>query len=231
MKESVKSRIQIIKMAEESTTLKKHLCPFFITGEYPECITCKQSDSDLEECKEYYLSRIVGNPMDIWDETFEQLIVKERPKIPMREVVGIGVNCDSCYMYDKCPSFKSGFVCGIEWGGQTPETPDDFYTFLVEVQYERVKRASVYEKIDGGVPDANLSGELDRLSNLVMSKVNAGREHFSLKIDASSPAGGSGGGILAKLFAPTPPKEEPQKQIEEAVVIASASPRKKPKKE
>ena len=76
----------------------------------------------------------------------------------------------------------------------------EFMDFLINVQYERVKRTSVFEKIDGGVPDANLSSEMDRLTDFINTKDAMGREKLSINLEASGPSHSSGGGILSKIF-------------------------------
>ena len=202
MKESIEKRIASIKIAETPEDLKKCLCPFFDKGGYPDCLTCRRTEADLEECRDYYLERIKLVPQDLWSEEFDKFIVREREQISLEEVVGIGINCDSCYMYDKCPLYKKGYACGIKWDTNKPNTPTEFMDFLINTQYERVRRSAVFEKIDGGVPDVGLSGEIDRLHDLVASKTEMGRERFSLSVEATgaaSPAN-SVGGILAKLF-------------------------------
>lgn len=200
MKDSVVERIRLVKEAgDDYELLKKHLCPFYEKGSHPDCVGCSKTEAQLDECKEVYLEQITMRPMDIWTEEFEVFSVEKRDKVPIGEISGIGINCNSCYMYDKCPMYKKGYECGIEWDSGRPKNPAEFMDFLVEVQYERVNRARVFEKIDGGVPDANLSAEIDRLENFVMNKVEMGRERLSMKIEASGPAT-SGGGILSKIF-------------------------------
>lgn len=217
MKESIEKRIAAIKDAEDPEVLKKHLCPFFEKGGYSDCLVCRKTEADLDECRDYYLERIALIPMDIYSEEFDKFLIKERETIPMEEIVGIGINCDSCYMYDKCPLYKKGYSCGIKWDTEKPKTPTDFLDFLINTQYERVKRASVFEKIDGGVPDAGLSGEMDRLTDLISTKLDMGRERLSINVEATgaaAPASG-GGGILAKLFGGSPaPALEEKKTIE-----------------
>ena len=194
--EIVQKRIDSVKKAEVSE-LPKCLCSFFKKGGDRDCLSCKQEDSKLEDCRDYYLERITKFPMDVWCEDFDKFTALSRDVEPLEEVVGIGINCDNCYMYDKCPLFKSGYVCGIKWDENKPKTASEMVDFLVGLQYERIKRASVFEKIDGGVPDANLSGEMDRLSSLIYQKDNLGRDKVSISMEAS---GHAGGGILAKLF-------------------------------
>lgn len=200
MKESVEKRMKLIRDAETPEDLKKHLCPFFEKGGHPDCIACRRTESDLDECRDYYLERIALAPMDVWNEEFDKLLIQKRDKVDLEDVVGIGINCDSCYMSDKCPLFKRGYVCGIKWDTNKPKTPMEFMDFLISVQYERVKRTSVFEKIDGGVPDANLSSEMDRLTDYINTKDNMGRDKLSISLEASGPARSEGGGILSKIF-------------------------------
>lgn len=218
MKESIEKRIELVKDADSPEDLKKCLCPFFEKGGCPECISCRKTEADLDECRDYYLERIVTLPMDIWSEEFDRVLVMERETVAIDKVVGIGVNCDSCYMYDKCPLYKKGYVCGIDWGSNKPATPSDFMDFLINTQYERVRRSAVFEKIDGGVPDAGLSNEIDRLHDLVASKTEMGRERLSINVEAtgSSLPKAASGGILSKLFGagnsePDKPLEIPEK--------------------
>ena len=152
--------------------------------------------------------------MDLWKEEFDKFVVRDREQIYIEEVVGIGINCDSCYMYDKCPLYKKGFACGIKWDTNKPKNPTDFMDFLIGTQYERVRRSAVFEKIDGGVPDVGLSNEIDRLHDLVASKIEMGRDRLSISVEASGAATSqsSGGGILAKLFGggtPALPEKKP----------------------
>lgn len=211
MKESIEKRIEQIKSAETPDDLKKHLCPFFDKGGFPDCLTCRKTEADLEECRDYYLERIALVPQDLWSEDFDRLLVKGREQVSLEDVVGIGINCDNCYMYDKCPLYKKGYTCGIKWDTNRPTTPTDFMDFLINTQYERVRRSAVFEKIDGGVPDVGLSGEIDRLHDLVVSKTEMGREKFSLSVEASGAATPqAGGGILARLFGGN--KELPEKK-------------------
>ena len=198
-----KKRIAEIREAgEDFDKLRKCLCPFFQKGDCPDCISCLCEDDDVLECKKYFLDHIKIHPMDIWSPEFDVVKVQSREKVSINETIGIGINCDTCYMYDKCPLYKMGYACGIDWGDGRPSTPEAYYEFLVNTQYERVKRASVFEKIDGGVPDANLSGEMDRLSGYILSRLDLNRERLSVNIEATGSASGSsgGGGILAKLF-------------------------------
>lgn len=200
MKDSIEKRAKLVRDAETPEELKKHLCPFFEKGGHPDCMMCRRTEADLDECRDYYLERIALIPLDLWNESFDKFIVQNRDLVDMEELVGIGINCDSCYMSDKCPLYKRGYVCGIKWGEHKPKTPAEYMDFLLATQFERVKRASVFEKIDGGVPDANLSAEMDRLTDFLNIKDNMGRDRLSINVEASGAAQQGGGGILARLF-------------------------------
>lgn len=231
-----KKRTKEISATEDYEELKKCLCPFFEKGGYPDCSACRRTESDIDECKSYYLERIVVAPMDLWTEDFDKFKVQSREAVSAEEIVGIGISCDNCYMYDKCPMYKRGFTCGIKWDADRPQNPSEFMDFLINTQYDRVKRAAVFEKVDGGVPDANLSSEMDRLHNLVASKIDMGRERFSLSVEATGRSDVSaGGGILAKIFggssspAALPPEEQPM-MIEAKTVEAEEVPVMVPRK-
>lgn len=200
MTDSIRKRIEGINKAETPDELKKWVCPFFEVGGNKECIGCPKDEASLNECKDYYLERIRLHPMDIWCEEFDEMIILPREVTPAEKIVGIGTTCNSCYMNTRCPMYKENYTCGIDWKSKKPKTPMEFMDFLIDLQYERVKRSSIFEKVDGGVADLGLSGEMDRLNNYVAQKENLGRDRFSISVEASSAPAAGGGGILAKLF-------------------------------
>jgi hypothetical protein len=213
--DSIASRIALIKSADTEEDLKKHLCPFFQKGNFPDCITCKQTMEDLEECKDVYLENIKTHPMDIWSEEFDIVaIIKRDTKISMNDL-GMGINCNTCYIFDKCPMYRKDHECVIDWGENRPKDATGMIDFMTKLQYERVQRASLYEKLDGGVPDVGLSSEIDRLLGLVGMKIDSEREKFSLNVTATGRASDTGGGILAKIFGgSSKPAIEESKPIE-----------------
>ena len=83
MKESVEKRMKLIRDAETPDDLRKHLCPFFEKGGHPDCIACRRTESDLDECRDYYLERIALAPMDIWTEEFDKFLVQKRDKVDL----------------------------------------------------------------------------------------------------------------------------------------------------
>ena len=201
MTDAIRKRIDLVKSSTEPDDLRKHLCPFFEKGGCPECMVCDKSEASLQECKEVYLERIISLPMPVWCEEFENPIANGRKTVSPTEIIGIGLSCNRCVMSNKCPLYKKDYACGINWGADRPANSSEFMDFLISLQYERVRRASVFEKVDGGVPDVGLSGEMDRLHGLIRSKNDMGRDRLSISVEATGAAAPqSGGGILAKLF-------------------------------
>lgn len=223
LRESVRKRIELMKSTEEVEVLREAVCPFFELGGHPDCSVCLKAEEDVRACRDEYLEKIVLHPMDLWSEEFDVVSYKKRDATPAEDLVGIGVNCNFCYMADKCPVYKRDHVCGIQWDKQRPDSAKEFMDFLINTQFERVKRAAVFEKIDGGVPDANLSGEMDRLRDYVIGKSDLDTDRLSINVEAKGSSAGAGGGILAQIFgkpaAPALPVDE-QPALEAPVVEA-----------
>lgn len=210
--DSIKERISLVQKAESAEDLKKHMCPFFEKGGFPDCGPCKKTMDDLEECKDVYLDKIRLRPMDIWEEEFDAISILKRDKVVLEDI-GIGIACNTCYIYDKCPMYKRDHECAIEWGADKPTTSGGLLDYLTKMQYERVKRASLYEKVDGGVPDVGLSGEMDRLTDLIAMKIDSERDKLSINVTASGKSSESGGGILAKIFGGGKPAIEEKRPV------------------
>lgn len=225
LSESIKNRIAIVKDFGDYEELRKNLCPFYEGGGCPDCRACDKKESALDNCREDYLERIYDTPIEVWEPSFDVVRIKTREKISLEELPGIGIRCNSCYMSDKCPLYKADYACGIEWGDRKPQTSEEYMQFLISAQYERVKRSSVFEKLDGGVPDMGLSTEMDRLSAYIQNLAYLRTDRVSVNIEATR-TNNEGGGILAQLFGggkqslPEPKKELPA--AEEAVIIEEA---------
>lgn len=227
LRESIRKRIERMKTTDDIEVLRETVCPFFELGGHPDCSVCLKDEDSVRACRDEYLEKIVLHPMDLWSEEFDVVSYVKRDATPVEDLVGIGVNCNFCYMSDKCPVYRRDHVCGIQWDKQRPDSAKDFMDFLISTQFERVKRAAVFEKIDGGVPDANLSGEMDRLRDYVMGKSELDTNRLSINVEAKGSAG-SGGGILAQIFGksatPSLPADEqpalgaPVKEVEAQLI-------------
>jgi len=181
------------------TQLKSLICPFFKEGDYSACVKCKVDDYDLDQCAEYYLDRIDLLQIDQYLPKFDLPISTARDKKKLEDLQEIGMTCNSCYMSEKCPEYQKHAACGIEWG-EIPASSVDKLDAIINMQYQRIQRASTFELVDGGVPDTNLSVEMDRLTNILNLKDGWGRDKLSISVEASGGATKAGGGLLASIF-------------------------------
>lgn len=193
---------------EDAMGAKDIVCAFYKNGRCPQCKGCRQPDELILQCKDDYLLRIESRPMDKWAVEFDAIEV--RPKKKIAAVEEMGLQCNSCYLADSCPVFKADNLCGIDWDDEAINDPKAIVTKLINLQFRRVNRSAKIEEIDGGVPDQNLSVEIDRLSGLVgvLSDLNADRFSLSIKGSASTnnPQGqpNQAGGLLAQLLGKRP---------------------------
>ena len=113
--------------------------------------------------------------------------------------------CDTCFLTGRCPRYKAGEVCGYDINVRI-ETKLDIQKALqnvLEVEYGRVMTGVLFEKMQGGVIDKNLSGEMKDFMTMVQ-QVRAIFEPRGeqITIQASSPTSGSVGKMLAAVFSP-----------------------------
>jgi hypothetical protein len=236
--------VNTIKLLSESPddveVAKENSCEFFRSGKSPGCRFCYQPDATVLECKNEFLERIEDHPMWRWEPSFEVDEVREKKALPQ---VAVGMVCKTCYIADHCPLYKRNSTCAIDWGKSIAELgdPKAMMDSLIKMQAGRIEMGRLSEQVDGGVPDANLSLEMDRMANLIRAKKELDNNKFSFKMEMenNSPnAGSEGGGILRDLFKIGQPKENalpPATQkvvvpIEEAVVIPEKKPNKQKQK-
>lgn len=122
---------------------------------------------------------------------------------PIMETPASGVlQCDTCYMRDKCPAMTPGSECHYEipikvrTAAQLAAVQDS----LIEMQTQRVVFMRMVEQSEGGYMDENLSREIERLNKMIKTKQDAGKEGFSVNIQNIQAPGGSGmiGRILGR---------------------------------
>jgi len=185
------------------------VCPFY--AGHINCLGCLQTMDNLETCADEYRERIPHRPMLKWSP--EYFAVEER-QVEIKNNFS-RMACDSCYFSDNCPQYKAKATCTIDW-------KSDFHTLdtkaqidvLIQLQDTRLNIARTAELNDGGIPDQNLSAEMDRMVRLIETRSNIGANRFSFSVEGQGAEGvKSGTGILAQLFGPK--KEEPL-QIEES---------------
>ncbi len=203
----IKDNVNALTSEPENYDIAKEIvCKFYREGKNAGCKGCSQPIPILIDCTKDYLSKIESRPLDYWASEFDKKEVRE--KKPLKEVT-IGLSCDKCYLSGSCPSFAPLSTCSIDWSLDITD-PKEMMDWVIKLQSARVNRHRIVEEVDGGVPDATLSTEIDRLNGLIKAKNDLNINKFSLNIEAQGNAAG-GGGILSKLFGP--PQE--QKTIEE----------------
>lgn len=180
-------------------TRKEIICPFFQEGGYSPCKTCFQPTDKLEECTTFYKETIHKTPMLTYSNMFG--ITREREAVADINGMKIGMLCDSCYFSDNCAVFESGAKCGVDWTNKVDESdPKSVIDNLIRIQNERINRAQLSEKMDGGVPDGTMSTEMDRLTGLLAQKHEMSVNKTTLKIEASTQGDQKGPGLLESIF-------------------------------
>lgn len=113
------------------------------------------------------------------------------------------LHCDSCHLNGRCPRYKPAQSCGYDVNIQLNSTLDMQKALqrVLEVEYGRVMTAVLFEKMEGGVLDANLSNELSRFVMLSQSvkEIFDPREELTIKAKGGQ---GSIATMLASVFAP-----------------------------
>lgn len=217
----------MLKTEDDPLVIRKVICKFFRgkDGVGNDCdhsnnveLACAKDDCVME-CRTKYIAGIFSRPQEFWTPDWEQPIAIEKDKkVSIKNAIGL--NCTNCYLSDTCFAYKANHTCSIDWGVEEMTTdPKAQLDVLIEMQNQRILMARQVEVSDGGVPDQNLSNEIDRLTGMLSMKDNLNAEKFSLNISGQGQLGAAaGGGILAKLFA----KEE--KPAEEKVETIEVQP-------
>ena len=107
--------------------------------------------------------------------------------------------CDSCFLSSKCPAYKPNNTCAYNIPVQI-RTKEQFRALtdtMLEWQTQRVLFGLTSEQMEGGMPDPNISAEMDRLSRLMKNKSEMEQEGFNIKIEAS---GRGEAGVISRLF-------------------------------
>ena len=160
----------------------------------------------------------VRKPKNIYSEKFPKLI------------------CDTCYGAQTCPEYKAGMVCAYnklfnKFDTRNSDDILDAMTSLANLNLQRTQRAAMFEMLDGGVIDGNVSLLIDqniRLMNNILKLKEAGMmqtvsRSVTIKQDGSteetlrvSTNATKEGGILEKLLTMNNKKES--KYNEEKII-------------
>lgn len=106
--------------------------------------------------------------------------------------------CDTCHMTGRCPRFRAGQVCGYDINVRL-ETKEDLQRALqrvLEVEYGRVMTAQLFEKLEGGVIDGNVSNEMRNFIGMIQQVRGIYDPRETLTIQAKG-----GSGAVAQMLA------------------------------
>ncbi len=117
--------------------------------------------------------------------------------------------CNNCIINDRCPKKVDNSTCAFSFKSTTAESthPIAVVDSLIALQQERVLRAMMIEKMEGGSPNRIYTQELRVLEDLANAKANLLIQANTkrLQIDSSTviteQGTGGGGGFLDVLKA------------------------------
>lgn len=115
------------------------------------------------------------------------------------------LHCDSCQFESRCPRYKPKNPCGYDINIRMTSKQDiaRAQQMMLEIQHGRVMTGVLFEKLEGGVLDRNLSQEVSTYMSMlqqVRGTYDAPQDEVSIKVRAK------GGGLqaaLAGVFAST----------------------------
>lgn len=107
--------------------------------------------------------------------------------------------CDNCYVASNCPAYRPQAPCayGIPVEMKTREQILSVLYGVIEMQTQRVLFGRFTEEREGGYPDPNLSGEMDRLMRFVkeLKDIEDNRDVLKVNVEART-----GAGVLSRIF-------------------------------
>ena len=207
------SEIADLELTDEANLekVKSVICNFY--EHHPErkkpvsiggCSGCKTCPIEhVAECRDAYLSTIYDKPQLKWDKEFDEPIIREKISVSERM---LGLKCATCHVKHRCPQYKANSLCSIDWEERDVNelSNKDIVNKMIDLQYKRVTRETMFEDIEGGKADPTVSIEIDRLTGLVGYRNNLDTRHAKLTIEASETIPESdnrqGTSLLASLF-------------------------------
>jgi hypothetical protein len=124
---------------------------------------------------------------------------EERPEARMTTPKSTLLQCNTCFMKDKCPAMTPGADCVYEIPVQirTPAQLDAVQSAIIEMQAQRVLLMRMIEQREGGYADPNLSIEIARLWKMMSDRSSAG-DTVKLTLEAGGQAASAG--MISRIF-------------------------------
>jgi len=116
------------------------------------------------------------------------------------------LHCDTCYMSGRCPRHMKGEPCGFDINVRIDSQADlhKMLRILIEAQYGRAMTGILFEKLEGGVVNKDVSAEVQRLIGMVddIKGILKKEPEAEMTIHAKG-NGGTLANMMAAVFAKT----------------------------
>lgn len=142
-------------------------------------------------------------PLPMLASTTETTYDPDGTEVQTRILRSPGVNllqCNTCHISQLCPKYQADEECAYEIPVEirTSTQLDALQDTLVEMQTQRVLRATMFEQVQGGAIDKGTSEEYDRLQRMITKKVENKTDKLNISIQAQSNSGGPG--MISRIF-------------------------------
>lgn len=141
-----------------------------------------------------------GTQEDFNDASMDLMVVDHEEKLAMTDIATNQVlKCADCYLAGRCKYYNEVAYCAyvISANIQSPKDLADNLSKLLEVQFDRVFKGALIEKLDGGVLDKTMSDEIMKTFKMAREFRDIFSERNEVVIKAS---GKQGTGIIAQMF-------------------------------
>lgn len=177
-----------------------------------DCASCMTVDNTFVTCFGI-LNKLRKERLGIPD------VIEKRDKEDILKVSEDPLRCNNCYIAARCGKYKLDATCAYDFTANTDFTDTrSALQILVNLQKERVLRAGLYEKVDGGVPDKNLTSEIQVLQDLIKQIDEKDTPSFKMSVEGKGATGGGDGfvaSLMAGIFAGKKEKGLPKKSQQE----------------
>lgn len=129
--------------------------------------------------------------------------------------------CDTCYAAQNCPEFKPGYLCAYnkifkKFDSRDPHDVMEQMVSIINMNSERIQRVAIFEMLDGGMPDANLTQLMQTQMNWLDMLMDLRKYAFTRESGRESvQINMQGEGILSKIFGVS----DPPKHVNEDMVV------------
>jgi hypothetical protein len=153
----------------------------------------------VERPRERQLLPVVGFDYETITERGEDGQETERSEARMTAPSRTLLQCNTCFMKDKCPAAQPDQECVYEIPVQirTPAQLDAVQSAIMEMQVQRVLRMVMIEQTEGGYADPNLSIEIARAWKMMQDR-SSGSDTVKLTLEAGGQAASAG--MISRIF-------------------------------